>query len=132
MKEEKKIVDLTSEMYKLILEKGEEGILQSELWKKIGLTSRDGSRIAIRLEKRGMIKREKVLDHGRWTYRLIPLRYPLHLGPIERLPCITCPFETQCTFDGTISPMNCPLELQGKGLADWVLSDYQLSKTQEE
>ncbi|MEM4311513.1 MAG: transcriptional regulator [Nitrososphaerales archaeon] len=124
-KEEKKILDLTSEMYKAILERGETGILQSELWKKVGLTSRDGSRIAIRLEKRGMIKREKILDHGRWTYRLIPLRYPVQFGPIEKLPCLNCPYDVQCTSDGTINPMNCPLELQVKGLADWVLSEYE-------
>jgi DNA-binding MarR family transcriptional regulator len=49
------IEDLTSKVFKLIVEQGKEGILQSRLWKELNLTSRDGSRIAMRLEKRGLV-----------------------------------------------------------------------------
>ena len=62
--EEDELLDFTSRVYKLVVEHGNEGVLQSELWKKLNLTSRDGSRLAIRLEKRGMIKREKILVFG--------------------------------------------------------------------
>src|SRR6266699_961357 len=72
-KTEEELVDLTSRVYKLVVERGKDGVLQSEIWKELGLTSRDGSRLAIRLEKRGMIRRVKVLDDGRWTYKLTPL-----------------------------------------------------------
>ena len=48
-------VDLTSRVYKLVVERGKDGVLQSEIWKELGLTRRDGSRLAIRLENRGMI-----------------------------------------------------------------------------
>ncbi|MCD6511815.1 MAG: transcriptional regulator [Thaumarchaeota archaeon] len=118
-------IDLTSEMYKAILERGEEGVLQSDLWKELGLTSRDGSRIALRLERRKLIKRERVLKNGRWTYRLTPIRFPVDFSSIEGVPCITCPYENQCMPDGIISPTNCPLERYGRGLADWVLEGYK-------
>ncbi|MFN3622134.1 MAG: helix-turn-helix transcriptional regulator, partial [Nitrososphaerales archaeon] len=81
------VLDLTSRVYKLVVEQGKEGVLQSELWKKLNLTSRDGSRLAIRLEKRGLVKRERVLDNGRWTYKLTPLRLPIQIKSIEQAPC---------------------------------------------
>ena len=67
---EEELVDLTSRVYKLVVERGRDGVLQSEIWKELGLTSRDGSRLAIRLERRGLIGRVKVLEEGRWTYKL--------------------------------------------------------------
>src|ERR1700752_2144366 len=79
-KSEEELVDLTSRVYKLVVERGKGGVLQSEIWKELGLTSRDGSRLAIRLEKRGMIRRLKVLDDGRWTYKLTPLRLPANIS----------------------------------------------------
>src|SRR5437016_13477748 len=75
-KTEEELVDLTSRVYKLVVERGRDGGLQSEIWKELGLTSRDGSRLAIRVEERGMIRRVSVLDDGRWTYRLGPLGLP--------------------------------------------------------
>ena len=51
------------------------GILQSELWKKLKLSSRDGSRLALKLERMGMITREKILEKERWTYKLIIKKY---------------------------------------------------------
>jgi DNA-binding MarR family transcriptional regulator len=117
--EEEESLDLTSKVYKMVVEHGKEGVLQSELWKKLGLTSRDGSRLAIRLEKRGMIKRERVLDGGRWTYKLTPLRLPVQIKSIEQAPCITCEYETRCSPEDIYSPYTCPL------IASWVLSEYQ-------
>jgi len=117
-------------VYKLVVEHNGEGVLQSELWKKLSLTSRDGSRLAIRLEKRGMIKRERVLDGGRWTYRLSPLRLPVQMRSIERSPCITCRDEVRCSDDGVITPYNC------LRLAEWTVREYlrslNINPTQEE
>lgn len=112
-------LDLTSRVYKLVVEHGKEGVLQSELWKKLSLTSRDGSRLAIRLEKRGMVKREKVLDGGRWTYKLTPLRLPVQIKSIEQAPCITCLQEKKCAPTGLISPSTCAQ------LETWVLQEYE-------
>ncbi len=111
--------DLISRVYKLILGKGERGILQSELWKKLNLTSRDGSRIATKLERRRLIMREKVLQNGRWTYRLIPLVVPVDTSSVEGLPCLKCSYESRCEPGGSISPEKCqPLER-------WVLENYR-------
>ena len=112
------ILDLTSRVYKLVVEHGKEGVLQSELWKNLSLTSRDGSRLAIRLEKRGMVKREKVLDGGRWTYKLTPLRLPAQIRSIEQTPCITCKNETKCSPSGTITPYSCLY------VENWALQEY--------
>ncbi len=110
---------LASLVYKLVLESGEKGVLQSELWKKLNLTSRDGSRIATRLEKRKLIKREKVLEDGRWTYLLRPVSMPISVKAIMRAPCINCPFIAKCYPDGQVSPRTCTK------LERWVISEYE-------
>ena len=105
---EEELVDLTSRVYKLVVERGKDGVLQSEIWKELGLTSRDGSRLAIRLERRGLIGRVKVLEEGRWTYKLTPLRFPTDMASIEKAPCVVCQYEPKCSVDGEISPYICP------------------------
>lgn len=121
-------MDLTSKVYKLVVEHGREGVLQSILWKELDLTSRDGSRLAIRLEKRGMIKRERLLNGGRWTYKLTPLRLPVKISSIEQSPCITCPDESKCDLNGLITPLTC------KSLAEWVTQEMkdELQKSSSE
>jgi predicted DNA-binding transcriptional regulator len=118
-KEDDAILDLTSKVYKVVVEHGNEGVLQSELWKELTLTSRDGSRLAIRLERRGMVRREKVLEEGRWTYKLTPLRMPVRIRSIEQVPCITCPYESKCSLTGVVSPLSCPW------IVEWVLKEFR-------
>jgi len=113
------LFDLTSKVYKLVVEHGSDGVLQSELWKELVLTSRDGSRLAIRLERRGMIRREKVLDDGRWTYKLTPLRMPVQIRSIEEAPCLTCPYEAKCSLTGVVSPLSCPW------ITEWVVKEFR-------
>jgi predicted DNA-binding transcriptional regulator len=120
-KEEGDLLDLTSKVYKLVVEHGAEGVLQSELWKELTLTSRDGSRLAIRLERRGMVRREKILEEGRWTYKLTPLRMPVQIQSIEQAPCITCPYESKCSLTGVVSPLSCPW------IHEWVIEEYRKS-----
>lgn len=36
-----------------------QGVLQADLWRKLGASSREGSRIALKLENKGLIRREK-------------------------------------------------------------------------
>ncbi len=111
-------MDLTSRVYKLVVDHGKEGVFQSELWKELNLTSRDGSRLAIRLEKRGMVNREKILDGGRWTYKLTPIRLPAEIKSIEQSPCITCGNEKKCSCDSIITPWTC------NHLESWVIQEY--------
>jgi len=121
---EEELVDLTSRVYKLVVERGRDGVLQSEIWKELGLTSRDGSRLAIRLERRGLIGRVKVLEEGRWTYKLTPLRFPTDMTSIEKAPCIVCQYESKCSVDGEISPYVCPW------LGPWVIEESRAARTQ--
>ena len=114
---EEELVDLTSRVYRLVVERGRDGVLQSEIWKELGLTSRDGSRLAIRLERRGLIGRVKVLEEGRWTYKLTPLRFPTDMTSIEKAPCVVCQFEQKCSIEGEISPYVCPL------IGPWVINE---------
>ena len=114
---EEELVDLTSRVYKLVVERGRDGVLQSEIWKELGLTSRDGSRLAIRLERRGLIGRVKVLEDGRWTYKLTPLRFPTDMTSIEKAPCIVCQYEPKCSVEGEVSPYVCPW------IGPWVMQE---------
>ena len=96
-----------------------DGTLQSELWKKLKLSSRDGSRLALKLERMGMITREKILEKERWTYRLIIKKIPISTKSIEGGPCLTCPVVTKCSIDGEISPKTC------QWIEDWVMIELK-------
>jgi len=95
------------------------GTLQSELWKKLKLSSRDGSRLALKLERMGMITREKILEKERWTYKLIIKKIPISTKSIEGSPCLTCPVESKCSLDGEVSPKTC------QWIEDWVLVELK-------
>ena len=96
-----------------------DGILQSQLWKKFKLSSRDGSRLALKLERMGMITREKILEKERWTYKLIIKKTPVSTKSIEGSPCLTCPVEAKCSLDGEISPKTC------QWIEDWVMIELK-------
>ena len=95
------------------------GILQSQLWKKFKLSSRDGSRLALKLERMGMITREKILEKERWTYKLIIKKIPISTKSIEGAPCLTCPVVSKCIIDGEISPKTCQY------IEDWVMIELK-------
>ena len=110
---------LTARVCDILAEKESEGMFQSELWKKLKLTSRDGSRLALKLERMGTITREKILEEGRWTYKLILKKTPISTLSIENAPCLVCPVEQKCSLDGEISPKTCQL------IEDWVLAEMK-------
>jgi len=96
-----------------------DGILQSQLWKKFKLSSRDGSRLALKLERMGNITREKILEKERWTYKLIIKKTPVSTKSIEGSPCLTCPVEAKCSLDGEVSPKTC------QWIEDWVMIELK-------
>ncbi len=110
---------LTNKICDVLAERESEGMFQIELWKKLKLTSRDGSRLALKLERMGTIYREKILDKGRWTYKLILKKTPISTLSIENAPCLVCPVEQKCSLEGEISPRNCQF------IEDWVLADMK-------
>ena len=101
------------------------GILQNILWRKLKLSSRDGSRLALKLEKLGNITREKILENGRWTYLLLIKKIPISTTSIENAPCLVCPVEGKCSTDGEISPKTCVY------IEDWVLTELKTKKRHE-
>ena len=119
------IEDVTGKTFRIIIDKGKDGILQSKLWKELDLSSRDGSRVAIRLEKRSLIKRQKILQNGRWTYKLFAIKLPAGTQCIDQVPCLTCPVEHMCSVDAPYSPNNCNL------IEDWILFSFDGSNKRQ-
>ncbi|MFZ1077536.1 MAG: transcriptional regulator [Nitrosotalea sp.] len=105
-----------------VAKRGDDGMFQSELWKKLKLSIRDGSRLALKLERQHLIKREKILEDGRWTYKLKIAHVPVSTLSIESAPCLICPVEPKCTLEGEVSPRTCPL------IEQWVLTEFGNSK----
>ncbi|MEM3064440.1 MAG: transcriptional regulator [Candidatus Nitrosotenuis sp.] len=110
----------------LYLANFEDGIVQSELWKKFKLTSRDGSRLALKLERMGIITREKILENKRWTYVLKIKKTPVSTESIENAPCLVCPVEQKCSLDGEVSPRTC------QWIEDWALAELSKPKKKKE
>jgi len=106
----------------IVTKRGDDGIFQSELWKKLKLSSRDGSRLALKFERQNIIKREKILKDGRWTYKLKIAHIPVTTQSIESAPCLICPVEQKCTLEGEVSPRTCPL------IEQWVITEFATSK----
>jgi len=116
---------LTNKVCEIIADFEDKGMLQSDLWKKLKLNSRDGSRLALRLERRGLISREKILQKGRWTYKLIIEQAPIKLESLINSPCLTCPVEQKCDFENAYpepSPLHCQL------IEDWVAVEFSKKK----
>ena len=97
-----------------IIRKSENGVLQSELWKMLGLDSREGSRLVIRLAKKGLIRREQVSVNGRRTYKLYAveakpaaLSLKVDISHILDLPCTTCAYLEQCRPGNFYEPATC-------------------------
>jgi hypothetical protein len=111
--------DLAGRGLRIITDKGKGGIVQSQLWKELELNSRDGSRLAISLEKRSLIKRVRFFENGRWTYRLIPAKLPTSMECIESAPCLSCPVEHMCSIESFYSPHSCNL------VENWITLSFQ-------
>jgi DNA-binding MarR family transcriptional regulator len=110
---------LTNKICDILAEKESDGMLQSDLWKKLKLSGRDGSRLSLKLERMGTITREKLLENDRWTYKLILKKTPISTQSIENAPCLVCTVEQKCSLDGEISPKTCQL------IEDWVIAEYK-------
>jgi hypothetical protein len=108
------IEDLAGKSLKIITNNGRDGIIQSKLWKELDLDSREGSRVAITLERRSLIRRVKLFENGRWSYRLLPSKLPVSMDCIESAPCLSCPVEHMCSVDSLYSPHSCRL------VEDWI------------
>ena len=96
--------------------KNNRGILQSTLWRRLGLDSREGSRLVLRLVKKGLVRREQVSVNGRRTYKLYPIEAKSHdrrlLVSMElaiKIPCTTCPLFNRCGVTSEVAPEKCTI-----------------------
>jgi DNA-binding Lrp family transcriptional regulator len=90
------VEDPVEEALKLI-QSNPEGVLQSELWKRLGVDSRKCSRIVKKLEDDGLIERSEFRKDGIKTYLLRARQMPVNpcdlLAGDELIPCISCELE---------------------------------------
>jgi hypothetical protein len=100
--------NLEYEILRMIKEKGQEGILQSQLWKLIKATSREGSRISMRLERAGLVERQRILHEGKWTYKLVAKKKAITVDTLIELPCGFCYLQEKCGAGNPLSPCTCP------------------------
>jgi DNA-binding Lrp family transcriptional regulator len=91
----------------LIYDAGEEGLFQTEIWKLLDLSSREASRIVKKFEEKGNVYRERVLNKGRWTYKIFLSREFVTLESIEDCPCLVCPDINKCFRGGQKDPAIC-------------------------
>ncbi len=106
----------------LIKSKGKEGIYQYELWRKLGLDSRNGSRLVLRLQRKGLITRERVIHNGKRTYKIFlverkeaePITVDVDAGLFIEVPCFTCKHINKCHRGGLYDPVDCPI------LREWI------------
>ena len=94
--------DLEQKALHYVVNTGYQGVLQSDLWRELGASSREGSRVSIKLEEKGLIRREKELQDGRWTYRLYPKGCLRRLKPSS----IAHACYVQITHDATQQPLS--------------------------
>ncbi len=119
--------DIYSQLFNLVVTAGRQGISQRGLLESTSLKSNQISKIAIRLEKSGLIARERSLEDGRWTF-LLKAANAMNLGPYESNPCMRCHLEDRCEPGGIVTPERCALEIHEQGLSDWVVREYRREK----
>lgn len=95
------------DVLRIVMELGDMGILQSELWKKLTADSREGSRAILRLERKGLIARKKELHDGRWTYRVFAKRRYSTIDSIMDIPCAFCDLVGSCPQTWIMNPSKC-------------------------
>ena len=109
--------DVLKRAYQLISE-SENGITQSELWKKLEISSRKGSQIVKELVEKGLVDRERVLHEGRWTYKLFIKKKEKGIDLIKDIYCLVCPHEPRCSKDEPKYLIKCIY------LEDWAMRKY--------
>lgn len=90
--------------------------MQSELWRILGIDSREGSKLVARLMRRGLLSRESIVHKGKKTYLLkytdssrTPFTISVNLNPVAEVPCFTCRQINRCSIGGYYDPARCPL-----------------------
>lgn len=111
--------EIERQALQIVMSAGDGGILQSDLWRSLGTTSREGSRISLRLERRKLIKRVKELNAERWTYRLYAIKRSVTIDSIIDCPCLVCEVNDKCSETSAINPIRC------SSFTKWLLTPFK-------
>ena len=109
------------DVLRIVMDRGNEGILQSALWREMKADSREGSRAILRLERKGLIERKRELNSGRWTYRVFARRKYSSIDSIIDVPCSFCDIEARCSQEGAETPARCAR------INQWILASASVS-----
>ncbi|MCD6488973.1 MAG: AsnC family transcriptional regulator [Desulfurococcales archaeon] len=108
--------------YELIKKHGRKGIYQNDLWRTLGINSREASRIVAKLLKKNLITRKPGVNRGRKTYLLIVIpesrrkkiirrreipKPRIDIRPFLDIPCVKCPYINKCYTGGFYDPTRC-------------------------
>ena len=109
---------LERKAYDIISSKSREGgITQIELWRILGIDSKEGSKIVLKLMRRGLVVRKEIETNGRKSYVLtLPghllnkedLPTLVNINLIEEIPCFTCSLLSVCLSSEESLWMTCP------------------------
>jgi hypothetical protein len=108
--------DLEERALKLILDTGDEGILQRDMWRALGTVSRVGSRITLNLEAQKLITRERELYNSRWTHRIYATIRRVNIDSLIDIPCFLCEDNYKCDAGAEISSLTC------EKLTQWLIT----------
>jgi hypothetical protein len=110
--------NIESTAIQFIKRAGEKGVLQNELLKKLGVTSRKGLKLVSRLEERGLVTKSRELYGGKWTYRIVSPDDKILNIRLDDLdcPCFFCGDGGRCGLGNIVSPSSCP------PLSEWIKS----------
>lgn len=129
--------DIERKALELIIKHGKKGIFQNDLWKQLGINSREASRIVSKLVKKGLITRKPAVNRGRRTYLLIAvtekkrrvvrikrekLEARIDITPFLDIPCMRCPYINRCYTGGFFDPTKC------SQLDKWLLEELNKDK----
>lgn len=95
------------DVLRIVMDRGNDGILQSELWREMKADSREGSRAILRLERKRLIERKRELHSGRWTYRVFARRKYSSINSIMDVPCSFCDIEARCAPAAAVNAARC-------------------------
>lgn len=109
------------DVLRIVMDRGNDGILQSELWREMKADSREGSRAILRLERKRLIERKRELHSGRWTYRVFARRKYSSIDSIMDVPCSFCDIEARCAPAAAVSAPRCDR------MNEWILASLRVS-----
>ncbi len=129
------LTEIEKKVLALVKKHAKKGIYQSDLWKKLGISSREASRVLKRLEEKGYIKRVEAVKDGRRTFLLYPTKKPvvekkeeviiikprINYREFLDIPCMTCPYINKCYPGGFNDPTTCPW------MDEWIMRNTKKS-----